>query len=289
MRFELIILGSNAATPAHGRHMSSQCLKYNDDFFLIDCAEGTQFQIQKYKIKYQKINHIFVSHLHGDHIFGLPGFIMTMSMNQRREKLNLYGPSGLKKFLEFNFEISQGHLNFEIEYIETNPKISQRIFENDNLSVDTVPLKHRIPAHGFLFKEKPNIRKMKKEKITELGIPFKDILSIKMGNDWQDNQGNVFLNSELTFSPPNQKSYAYCSDTSYSEEIIDLVNGVDLLYHEATFLHEMHLKAESTGHSTALQAATIAKKAKVNKLLLGHFSSRYADPDCLLQEARVII
>jgi ribonuclease Z len=288
MGFELKILGSNSATPAHGRYMTSQVLNIGEHHFLIDCAEATQMQIQRYKVRFQKINHIFISHLHGDHIFGLPGLLLSMSLNNRQEKLFIFSPPGLKLLLDTVFKVSQSHLSFEIEYIETNPEVSTIILENEQLYVTTIPLKHRIPANGYLFKEKPLPRKMNKELLAKLKIPYQYINLIKMGDGWTDEAGVYYSNQALTEDPAKPKSFAFCSDTAYSEEIIPIIKEVDLLYHEATFMHELLNQAEITGHSTALQAAKIAEAAKVKKLILGHFSSRYINPDCLLEEAKTV-
>jgi ribonuclease Z len=288
MSFELTVLGSNAAVPAHGRHMSAQFLRYKDHCFLIDCAEATQMRLQLFKLSPSKIKHIFISHLHGDHIFGLPGLLMSMSLNKRIEKLTIYSPQGLKELLDTVFRISTSQLSFQIEYFETNPEIVQTIFETDSLVISTIPLKHRIPSHGFLFKEKLGPRKIIREKIKEYGIPYNLIDSIKNGQDWTDNNGNVVANSEITEDPVSPKSYAYCSDTAYFEAIIPIIKNVDLLYHEATFSHDLIEQAELSGHTTAKQAAMIAKAAEAKKLLLGHFSTRYTNLNVLLEEAKDI-
>jgi ribonuclease Z len=288
MSIQLCILGSNAALPAHGRNMSAQLLCIRENYFLIDCAEGTQQQFQRFNFKSQKINHIFISHLHGDHIFGLPGLLLSMSMNNRKEKLFIYSPPGLKKFLDTSFNISQSHLSFEIIFFESNPEIEEKLFENNDLCVHSIPLLHPVPTHGFLFREKELPRKMLKEKIVEYSIPYTDIEAIKNGKDWTDSRGKTIPNTELTEHPLAPKSYAYCSDTAYFEDIIPIVSEVDLLYHEATFSNELYELAKQSGHSTATQAAEIAKAAKVKKLLLGHFSSRYKNPQILLDEAKSI-
>ncbi len=288
MTFELTILGTNAATPAHGRYMTAQALSIRNRHFLIDCSEGTQMRMQQYSVKILRINHIFISHLHGDHIFGLPGLILSMSLNNRKDKLYIYSPPGLKELLETIWRISQSHLSFSVAFRESNPDISELIYDDDILTVSTIPLKHRIAAHGFLFKEKPLPRKILKEKIEEYCIPFHELNNIKKGADWQLADGITIPNAELTADPSAARSFAFCSDTAYSEEIIPLIEGVDLLYHEATFAHDMLAQAEITGHSTAQQAAEIAKAANVKKLILGHFSSRYTDLQLLLNEAQSV-
>lgn len=288
MSFKLSILGSNAAVPAHSRNMTAQLLNMREHHFLIDCAEGTQHQFQRFGFKFQKINHIFISHLHGDHIFGLPGLLLSMSLNNRKEKLQIFGPLGIKTYLDTCFSISQSHLSFEIIFHETDPQKSSIIFENNDLTVRSFPLLHRIPTQGFLFKEKTQPRKMLKEKIGEYGIPFQDITKIKEGKDWMSPDGSLIKNNALTSDPVAPKSYAYCSDTAYFDQIIPFVATADLLYHEATYTHDLLEQANLSGHSTAIQAAEIAKNAGVKKLLIGHFSSRYADPQCLLNEAKTI-
>jgi ribonuclease Z len=288
MSFHISILGSNAAVPAFGRNMCSQLLNIRENHFLIDCAEGTQHQFLKYGFKSQKINHVFISHLHGDHIFGLPGFLLSMSMNSRKEKLTIFSPPGLKLFLETAFSVSRSYLTYEIEYRENFPDSLNHIFENEDLSVHSFPLSHSIPCQGFIFREKELPQKMIKEKIVEYSIPYRDIDAIKKGKDWTDHLGKTISNSELTCAPSPSKSYAFCSDTIYCDNIIPFISEVDMLYHEATFSHDLLALAVKTGHSTALQAAELAKRAKVKKLLLGHFSTRYPNPKCLLDEAKTI-
>jgi ribonuclease Z len=288
MSIQLSILGSNAAVPAHGRNMTAQLLNMREHHFLIDCAEGTQHQFQHFGFKLQKINHIFISHLHGDHIFGLPGFLLSMSLNNRKDTLHIFGPFGIKTYLDTCFSISQSHLSFEIKFHETDPQKSYLLFENNDLTVNSFPLLHRIPTQGFLFREKIQPRKMLKEKIGEYGIPFQDITKIKEGKDWMSPNGKLIKNSELTSDPAAPKSFAYCSDTAFSNQIIPIVANADLLYHEATYTHDLLEQANLSGHSTAIQAAEIAKNAGVKKLLIGHFSSRYANPQCLLDEAKTI-
>jgi ribonuclease Z len=288
MSFQLSILGSNAAVPAHGRNMTAQLLRIRDHWFLIDCAEATQHQFQRFGFKSQKINHIFISHLHGDHIFGLPGFLLSMSMNNRKECMHIFSPPGLQNYLDTSFSISQSHLSFEIIFHETDPQKGGLIFENESLTVSGFPLLHRIPTQGFIFKEKPLPRKILKEKISQYAIPFQDIVKIKNGSDWVDSTGKFVSNSELTVAPKEPRTYAYCSDTALYEQIIPMVAGADLLYHEATYMHDLQEQALFSGHSTAFQAAGIAKKAGVKKLIIGHFSSRYANPQCLLDEAKLL-
>jgi ribonuclease Z len=286
--FQVTILGSNSAKPAHGRFMSSQLVNFNEIFFLIDCAEGTQFRFQDYKIKYLRIKYVLISHLHGDHIFGLPGVLLTMSLNNRYEDLHICGPFGIKDFIENVLKISQSHLSFKIIYKETDPSIENNIYVDDNLTIISFPLKHRIPTQGYFFRESYSEKKLNKIKIKEFGIPYQFLDRIKRGEDWINSQGEKISNAELTIENPNPRSFAYCSDTEYDEGILNFIKGSDLLYHEATFMHELLNQAVKTGHSTAIQAASIAKLANVKKLLIGHFSSRYSNLNPLLEEAKSV-
>jgi ribonuclease Z len=288
MKFQITILGANAAVPAYGRYMTAQLLNFNEKLFLIDCAEGTQIRLQQLKIKSAKVNYIFISHLHGDHIFGLPGLILSMSLNKRTDPLYIYSPPGLKKIIDVFLEVSESHLNYEIIYKETNPDISELIFEDDYLTVSTIPLVHRIPVQGFLFKEKKHPRKIIKEKIAEYEIPIFDLAALKEGKDWQSPDGLIIKNELLTKAPPEQRSYAFCTDTEFNPVICNMIENVNLLYHEATFDTSFSELAKLTGHSTAAAAAEIALKSKAKKLLIGHFSSRYSDLNVLLNEARTV-
>ncbi len=285
---QLTILGSNSATPAYDRTMTSQALYMQEQWFLIDCAEGTQMQLAKYKIRAQRFNHIFISHLHGDHVFGLIGLLMSLSLNHRSEELVVHAPLGLKELIETQIRLTHSHLSFPLRFSISDPTRSERLYEDDKLSVDSIPLLHRVPTHGFLFREKPKLRNMSRETLLRLSIPVSAIPAIKAGGDWIDEKGQVHLNSSLTIDPPAPRSYAFCSDTLYSETILPFIEGVDLLYHEATFMHDMIEQAELTMHSTALQAAQIARAASVKQLVIGHFSSRYKDLAPLLAEAQSV-
>lgn len=288
MTFQVTVLGSNSAKPAYGRFMSSQLVNYNDKLFLIDCAEGTQFRFNDFKIKFHKICYILISHLHGDHIFGLPGVLLTMSLNNRKNDLVVIGPFGIKNYIETVLKISQSHLSFNILIKEVEISKAEIIFDDDNLIIESFPLKHRIVTQGFVFREKFLEKKIIKSKIQEFNIPFQFIDKIKRGSDWTCDDGLVISNSELTYDNPTPRSFAYCSDTEYYEEILQYIRDVDLLYHEATFMHELLAQAQKTGHSTSKQAATIAKMGNVKKILLGHFSSRYSNLIPLLEEAKGI-
>ncbi|MFT5646848.1 MAG: ribonuclease Z [Aureispira sp.] len=285
MNFELKILGSNAATPAHGRHLSAQVLTIGADVFLIDCGEGTQFQMLKFHVKRNKINHIFISHLHGDHIFGLIGLLMSYDLNGRTNSLHIYSPVGLQAIIDIQFSDQP---KFPLHFHVTDPNVSTILFENNRVEVTSIPLVHRVPCHGFLFAEKPYKANILKEKIEAYQIPYQAISAIKDGADYTLEDGTVISHEELTQAPAPPRKFAYCSDTMYSEAILPIIKGVDILYHEATFMQDLLPQAQKTMHSTAQQAASIAKQANVKQLILGHFSSRYDDLNPLLEEAKAV-
>ncbi len=287
MTFDVFILGSNSAIPAYGRHPTSQVVNHNEKLFLIDCGEGTQMQMSHYKIKRSKINHIFISHLHGDHYYGLIGLITSYHLMQRVEPLHLFCPKGLSEIIELNFKYSDTRLKFELLFHEIDCESSNIIFENEQLSITTIPMQHRISCCGFLFKEKKHERKIISQKLAEYKIPVSEIPSIKKGNDLVLN-GNTIKNAEITTGAEPSRSYAYCADTLYNEKILPIINGVDLLYHEATFMDESEERASLTFHSTTTQAATMAKKAMVNKLLIGHFSAKYPELELMAEEAKKV-
>jgi len=288
MTFSITILGSNSAIPTLLRNPSAQLLNVNERLFLIDCAEGTQLQFRKYKIKYQKINHIFISHLHGDHYFGLIGLLFTYHLLGRRNELHIYAAKEIEQIINIQLEASRGRLQFPVIYHPLEPEKSELIIDDNLLTVRSFPLKHRIPTWGFIFKEKKKPRNIKKEIIEQEEIPFASIKKIKLGNNYINPEGKVFKNTDITIAPQPQRSYAYCSDTAYHEQVIPFITGIDMLYHEATFMENMSETATEKYHSTAKQAANIARKAKVKKLLIGHFSARYDDPISLLDEAKTV-
>ena len=288
MQFDLTILGSNGAIPAYDRHPSSQILNYNGNHFLIDCGEGTQFRLNKFGIKRGRLDNIFISHLHGDHYFGLIGLLTSFNLNWREHDLHIYGPEGLEEIMNVHFKHSHTQLKFQIHYhhlLADEPRI---IYEDHFLQVETIILKHRLPTTGFLFKEKKGLRKILSEKIAEYNIPHIAIPDIKRGSDFTDANGEVIANTELTADPHSQRSYAYCSDTVFTEDYIEQIKGVDLLYHEATFVDEHTARALETFHTTSRQAATIAKAAQAKKLVIGHFSARYENLDLLLSQSREV-
>lgn len=255
--------------------------------FLIDCGEGTQVQLRKAKARFSKINHIFISHLHGDHCFGLPGLIASFRLLGREIPLHVYGPKGIKEMLETIFRLTETHKGFEVIYHELSSSISELIYEDARIEVHTIPLDHRIYCNGYLFKEKPKDRHLNMAEISKYKeIEKCDYHNLKKGKDFELSDGYILKNEILTTEPSAPVSYAFCSDTRFLESIIPIIEGVDVLYHESTFLHDLKEMADYTGHTTALEAATIAKRAGVGKLILGHFSNRYHDRSVFTQEAR---
>ncbi len=288
MSFQLTILGCNSAIPTNHRKPTAQLLNVAERFFLIDCGEGTQLQLRKYKIRMQSIQHIFISHLHGDHYFGLIGFISTMHLLGREKELNIYAPAELKEIIYIQLTASKTELRFPLFFHEFGFDEPELLMESNYLTVHTIPLSHSLPCCGFLFQEKTKPRRMRKEKIEEYDIPLTAIPAIKAGGDFLLANGTIVPHIELTRGAQLSRSFAFCSDTSYNETIIPQIIGVDMLYHEATFLDELKERARQTMHSTAKEAATIASKAKVGKLIIGHYSQRYFDLSPLLDEAKAI-
>ena len=287
MTFDVTILGSNSALPAHGRRPTSQVVNHHEKYYLVDCGEGTQVRLSDYKIKRSKIEHIFISHLHGDHYYGLIGLLTSYHLLQRQAPVHLFAPKGLQEIIEINFKYSQTRLVYDLIFHEVDCTKAKPIFESEELIVSTIPMNHRIPCCGFLFAEKPHARKLRAEKLEEYHIPVSEIAAIKAGHDLVL-EGKLIPNAELTAEPSPPRKYAFCSDTLYKEDIVPLIRNAELLYHEATFMNESGDRALQTFHSTTLQAATVASKANVKKLLIGHFSAKYNDLEPMLQEARTI-
>ena len=289
MEFNVTVLGNSSANPSYGRHLSAQFVQMGNDFFLIDCGEGTQMQLNAFELKKTRINHIFISHLHGDHFFGLIGLINTFSLLKRTQKLHLFCHSPLQEILEVQLKNTGASLSYEIEY-HFLPATHQTIFENKHLVVEAFPLSHRIACCGFILKEKSGERKIIKSQIDKYNVPIKDIKSIQQGEDFVNTKGETIANSLLTSPPPPTRSYAYVSDSCYLESIIPFISNANCLYHESTFKNEDVQRAADTFHSTASQAATIAQLANVNKLLLGHFSAKYKTEQLneLLNQAKEI-
>ncbi len=286
MAWSLHILGTNAAVPTLHRNPSAQALDTEHEIFLIDCGEATQNRLAEFRIRRSRIHHIFVSHLHGDHIFGLPGLITSYNLFGRKDPLFLYGPIGLKGFIDTIIEATGLQLQYPLQIKEHDDQISRKILETDHVYVYTIPLDHRIPTTGYLFREKVFKRKINLEMVSLLGVPYHQMKDLQNGKDWQRPDGRLIENEEMTFPGRDPVTFAYCSDTRYSKKIIPLVRNVNLLYHEATFANDLAQEAHNRGHSTALEAARIAKTANVGKLIIGHFSARYQDPLPLLTEAQ---
>jgi len=284
----LTILGCYAATPRTFTNPTSQVLEINNRLFLIDCGEGTQVQLRKNKVKFSAINHIFISHLHGDHFFGLIGLISTFNLLNRNNPLTVYGPVGIKEIIKLQLKLSNSWPQYELNFVELSSNQSEVIFEDDKVIVKTIPLKHRVYTNGFLFQEKIKERKLNIDKVQEYEIEKCYYQNIKNGKDITLEDSRVVSNTELTFDPPKPKSYAFCSDTMYNEGIIPIIEGVDILYHETTFLDSEEHLAEKTMHSTAKEAARIALQANVKQLILGHYSTRYDSIELFKIEAQTV-
>ncbi|MES2872779.1 MAG: ribonuclease Z [Bacteroidota bacterium] len=288
MKFEVTILGSSSSTPIFNRNPSAQLLNVNEKFILIDCGEATQNQLLHFGLKANRIDHIFISHLHGDHYLGLVGLLSSLHLNGRTKPMDIFGPPELKEIIDLQFKHSQTHLRYPLNFNTTNPTATERLFESFDVVVESFPLDHRIPCTGFRFSEKQRLRKMIKEKIDLLGIPPEKVQNIKRGESFTDKKGRVHLAEDLTTEADRPKVYVYCSDTICSWKYLESISDCDTLYHEATFLHDMLARAEETFHTTALQAAEVALKSKAKKLLIGHFSARYRELGPLLDEAKTI-
>ncbi len=287
-KFQLQILGCGSAKPTKKYNQSSQLLTIREKVFLIDCGEGTQRQIAKYSAKISRLNHIFISHLHGDHCLGIMGLITTLGMLGRTAGLHIHAHPDLEKLLRPQIDyFCQGTL-FQVFFQPFNPSRYELLYEDRSVKVYSIPLKHKVPTCGFLFSEKEKDNHIKKEMIDFYQIPVKEIPGIKKGADFVTAEGELIPNHRLTTPPAPPKKYAYCSDTAYAEKIIPMIENVDCLFHEATFLQEHLSRAKETMHSTAIQAATIAQKANVKQLILGHYSARYENVSGLLAEAKTV-
>ena len=282
------ILGCYAATPRSFTNPTSQVLEIQNNHFLIDCGEGTQVQLRRNKIKFSKIKHIFISHLHGDHFYGLVGLVSTFRLLNRDSELHIYGPKGIKEIITLQLKLANSWTNFPLIFHELTSKEPQVIYENDKVTVSTLPLKHRVYTNGFLFHEKEGDRKLLINKAEEYKIDFSLYKSLKKGKDVVSEDGKLIPNHWVTADPPPAKSYAFCSDTVFDMDLVPLIQGTTVLYHESTFLEDQAELAFPTKHSTAKQAATIAKAAGVEKLILGHYSTRYNDIELFRTEASSI-
>ena len=285
---KLTILGCYAATPRTLTNPTSQVLEIKNRLFLIDCGEGTQVQLRKNKIKFSKINHIFISHLHGDHLYGLIGTISTFSLLGRTTDLHVYGPKGIKELIVLQLKLTESWTTYSLFFHELESKESEIIFEDSKVIVKTIPLKHRVYTNGFLFQEKPGDRKLNIEAVQQYDIHVAYYQKIKNGGDVTLDNGTVIENAKLSFDPIPSMSYAFCSDTVYNEAIIPIIENVDVLYHESTFLESEAPLAEKTLHSTAKEAARIALQANAKQLVLGHYSTRYDGIERFKEEAETI-
>jgi ribonuclease Z len=285
---KLTILGCYAATPRTLTNPTSQVLEIKNRLFLIDCGEGTQVQLRKNKIKFSKINHIFISHLHGDHLYGLIGTISTFSLLGRTTDLHIYGPKGIKELILLQLKLTESWTTYDLFFHELESKESEVIFEDKRVIVRTIPLKHRVYTNGYLFQEKPDERKLNVEAVQSYDIHVAYYQKIKNGSDITLDNGTVVENHKLTFDPPPAKSYAFCSDTVYNEAVIPIIQNADVLYHESTFLESEAPLALKTLHSTAKEAAAIALKANVKQLILGHYSTRYDGIERFKEEAETV-
>lgn len=285
---KLTILGCYSATPRISAHTTSQVLESRGHTFLIDCGEGTQMELRKHKVKFNQIKHIFISHLHGDHCFGLIGLISTFRLLNREVELHIYGPKGIKDLITLQLKLSKSWIDFKLVFHELTSLDSELIFEDDKIAINTIPLDHRVYTNGFLFKEKAFDRKLLIDKAEEKHIDVAYYRKLKQGADVLNTKGELISNADVTIEGVPSKSYAFCSDTAYREDIVPIINNADVLYHESTFLEAHASLCAKTKHSTAKQAAEIAKKANVGTLILGHYSSRYNTLDDFKTEAQTV-
>lgn len=284
--FRIHVLGCGSALPTLHHNASSQVIEIRGKLFMVDCGEGTQMQLRKSRLRFTKIGAIFISHLHGDHCFGLMGLISTFGMLGRTAALHVYAPSEFGPLLHQQIEFFCTGLEYTIEFHGIDTKQKKVVYEDRSLTVETIPLAHRIPCCGYLFREKPLQRHIRRDMIDCYEIPISQINNIKLGADWTTAEGDIIPNERLTEPADPARSYAYCSDTRYQRELYKAVEGVDTLYHESTYASDNEERAKKYYHSTARQAATVARDAHVKKLLLGHYSARYDDETVILEEAR---
>ena len=283
---ELTILGCHAATPRKNAQTTAQLLEIKGQMILIDCGEGTQMQLRKLKIKFARIQHIFISHLHGDHCYGLVGLISTFRLLGREADLHIYGPKGIKEMITLQLKLADSWTNYPLHFHELDNTLPELILDHEKFTVTTLPLDHRIYTNGFLFREKVGSRKINASAVAEYGVAVADMENLKKGRDIQLADGSHIANEKLTFPPDPPRSYAYCSDTAYKPDLATMVHGVDCLYHESTFLDSHQDLAIKTKHSTASEAGHIAAVAQVKQLILGHFSSRYSDLNEFITQAQ---
>ncbi len=284
--FDITVLGTSSATPTKDRNPSAQYVRLDKHVFLFDCGEATQNQLLRSGLKLQKIRYVLITHLHGDHYFGLPGLITSMSLFNRSEPLTLIGPAPLWEFLQNIIKEGGGELSYSIDFIATNPNEVETVLEVPDFSITSIPLRHRVPCTGFVLREKGPLRKINVDACIEQGVPISQYESLKTGIDFYSDSGRQVPNELLTFPAPSLRSFAYITDTIYDPAVIPHIQGVNLLYHESTFLHDRLERAVQTFHSTAKQAGMIAREAGVVTLMLGHYSARYEDLEPLLEEAK---
>lgn len=282
---KLTILGCHSATPRWDSNPTAQVLEVKGHLFLIDCGEGTQVQLRRFKVKFSRLRHVFISHLHGDHFFGLVGLISTFRLLGREAELHIYGPKGIKEAILLQLKLGKSYTNYPLLFHELDSDQPQQLFEDEQLTVTTIPLNHRIYTNGFLFREKLGERKLDVKAAGKARIDVSYFQKLKQGFDVENVEGKRIENKSVTLDPDPPKSYAYCSDTAYHPDMVPQIKGVTALYHEATFLDHHHQLAEKTRHSTAKEAAAIAKKAQVGTLILGHYSGRYGSLESFRKEA----
>ena len=285
---KLTILGCYAATPRTFTNPTSQVLEINNEFFLIDCGEGTQVELRRNKVKFGRIKHIFISHLHGDHFYGLIGLISTFMLLKRESELHIYGPKGIKEIITLQLKLSKSWTSYPLFFHELSKTEPEVILETKKVTVETIPLDHRVYTNGFLFREKPGDRKLLMDEVEKYGIDVAYYRGIKKGKDAILDDGRVISNEIITAPPEPAMSFAFCSDTAYCPAIVPQIKNVSALYHESTFLEEHAYLAAPTKHSTAREAAAIAREAGVSKLILGHYSTRYASIQSFKKEAQEI-
>lgn len=286
--FELTLLGTSSSQPAFGRFPTSQILRYHNDLYMIDCGEGTQIQLAQYKVKRNQIGVIFISHLHGDHIFGLPGVITSFLHYSRTAPLSIIGPTGIKKYVDTCLELSGSHLSFALEIVEMDATVKQVIYEDQHLKVNSLPLKHRLPTMGFVFEEKPRERKLRPDKIEEYQLSHLEMKRLKADLPVVRENGLTLLPDEVNYPKSSPRRYAFLSDTIYDPSLVDAIKQVNVVYHETTYLCDMEKEAILRMHATTYQAATIARDAQAGMLITGHYSSRYKNVEPFEEECRTL-
>lgn len=286
--FEVTILGNTSSIPVHGRNHTAQVIRFGQECLLLDCGEGTQIQMRRFKVKASRISHIFISHLHGDHYLGLMGILSSYNLSKRTKALTLFGPKGLDEIITTQFRWSNTKLTYSLIFIETNAEGLNLLMDHPRFTVHSFPLTHRLPTTGFLIREKEGLRNLVKEKLQEKNIPLAAIQNLRTGKDFLDESGNLYAVRDYTHPLPPLRSYAFCSDTCFEPKLANYIDSPTLLYHESTFMEADAERAKVTFHSTAKQAAEIANLLKAKKLLLGHFSSRYIGLEEMLNEAKTV-